>query len=99
MQAFANTTIAAATGLITWTILDQLRGKKLQATSMCCGVVVGLVRAKCNWGGSGGRSNIVLVVAQLLNFTTRHQRTYWKRPARLAYRFLRVQAKPELVAP
>ena len=42
-MAFATTTIASATGMLTWIFFDRLNGRKVSALGACIGAVVGLV--------------------------------------------------------
>eukprot|EP00877_Chromochloris_zofingiensis_P007883 jgi/Chrzof1/3348/Cz12g21220.t1 len=42
-QAFLTTNSAAAAAMMTWLLMDNLRGKKSRATGVCFGAVVGLV--------------------------------------------------------
>jgi Amt family ammonium transporter len=42
-QAFLNTNSAAASAMLTWILMDNLRGHKLRATGACVGAVIGLV--------------------------------------------------------
>lgn len=41
--AFINTLCAAAAAMLTWVLVDNLRGHKLRATGVCVGAVVGLI--------------------------------------------------------
>uniref|UniRef100_A0A383V2C3 Ammonium transporter n=1 Tax=Tetradesmus obliquus TaxID=3088 RepID=A0A383V2C3_TETOB len=41
--AFINTLAAAASAMLAWVLLDNLRGHKLRATGVCVGLVVGLI--------------------------------------------------------
>jgi Amt family ammonium transporter len=41
--AFINTLAAAASAMLTWVLMDNLRGHKLRATGVCVGLVVGLI--------------------------------------------------------
>jgi len=43
IMAFATTNTASAMSMITWIILEGMKGKKIKATSACIGAVVGLV--------------------------------------------------------
>ena len=43
-QALATTTIATASCVLTWLLLDQMKGLQMRATGLCAGAVVGLVR-------------------------------------------------------
>lgn len=42
-MAFATTTIASATAMITWIFFDRINGRKVSALGACIGAVVGLV--------------------------------------------------------
>lgn len=42
-MAFATTTIASATAMITWIFFDRINGRKVSALGACVGAVVGLV--------------------------------------------------------
>jgi Amt family ammonium transporter len=42
-MAFATTTIASASAMMTWVFLDRLKGRKVSALGACIGAVVGLV--------------------------------------------------------
>ena len=42
-QAFLTTNTAAASAMLTWLLMDHLRGLKFRATGVCAGAVVGLV--------------------------------------------------------
>lgn len=41
--AFFNTNASAASAMITWMLMDIIRGKKMRATGACVGAVIGLV--------------------------------------------------------
>ena len=43
VQAFATTTMASASAMITWVLFDALVGRKISAMGACIGAVVGLV--------------------------------------------------------
>ncbi|HMP99498.1 MAG TPA: ammonium transporter [Cyclobacteriaceae bacterium] len=43
VQAFATTTMASASAMITWVLFDALVGRKISAIGACIGAVVGLV--------------------------------------------------------
>lgn len=42
-KAFATTTVASASAMMTWLFFDRLKGRKLSAMHACIGAVVGLV--------------------------------------------------------
>src|SRR5574343_590354 len=42
-MAFATTTIASATAMMTWVFFDRINGRKVSAIGACIGAVVGLV--------------------------------------------------------
>jgi ammonia channel protein AmtB len=42
-QVFLTTNTAAASAMLTWLLMDHLRGLKFRATGVCAGAVVGLV--------------------------------------------------------
>lgn len=42
-MAFATTTVASATAMLTWIFFDRLNGRKVSALGACIGAVVGLV--------------------------------------------------------
>jgi Amt family ammonium transporter len=43
VQAVINTNIAAASAMLSWLLLDNLRGLKFRATGLCFGAVAGMV--------------------------------------------------------
>jgi ammonia channel protein AmtB len=58
--AFFNTLCAAASAMLTWVLMDNLRGHKLRATGVCVGLVVGLIAITPAAGGwMGGKCVLV----------------------------------------
>ena len=43
VQAFQTTNASAATAMVAWLLMDQIRGLKWKATAACVGALAGLV--------------------------------------------------------
>uniref|UniRef100_I2CRA2 Ammonium transporter n=1 Tax=Nannochloropsis gaditana (strain CCMP526) TaxID=1093141 RepID=I2CRA2_NANGC len=67
MQSFLNTNCAASAAMLTWLLVDKIRGLKPSVTSACVGAVVGLVTITpaCGYVNTGG-AFVVGVVGGLL---------------------------------
>ncbi len=76
LQAFVTTNASAAAGMLTWVILEQLKGNKISAIASCCGAVVGLVTVTpaCGFITVGGALCIGTIGAIASNFSTQHFR-------------------------
>eukprot|EP00298_Acanthocystis_sp_HF-20_P008266 c17578_g1_i1.p1 GENE.c17578_g1_i1~~c17578_g1_i1.p1 ORF type:complete len:481 (+),score=174.15 c17578_g1_i1:25-1443(+) len=73
VQAFLTTNTAAATGMLTWLLMDAIRGRKPKPIEASCGAVVGLVLVTpaCGFVTVGGAMCLTLIGTIVSNtFTT-----------------------------